>query len=238
MQKFEKIVDLSDIEMVSTKKFTKIAFPKEYNIAIVKSPTNCCEPGPLGLFSLAVGCCVLVAADLKWTNSTLILRAPWLFWVPGIAQLMAGVFEIFRKNVFGAFAFIIYGALWVGIAWGYVHIVFGDVDAHEELRHLGMICAGYVVFSVILLLSSLQLNTTFPFILSFILVALVSLTVHLFKGTSSIPAGIGLIGVGIFSFYTGAAVMLNVAAGGTVLSVGKPVFSWKDYINKKIKEKK
>ncbi|KAJ6241235.1 inner membrane protein yaah [Anaeramoeba flamelloides] len=212
---------------------TQIEFPESYKMTLQSIPTNVCEPGPLGLFSLAIGCCVLIAADFGWSNSGLLLRAPWLFWIPGVAQIIAGIFEIFRKNVFGSFAFVIYGALWCGIAWTYMHVLYAGVeDAHLELHHLGVICVGYEIFSMILFIASLGLNTTFPIILGFIQIALIALVSHIFWGTSGVPIAIGLLVVCVFSYYTGFAGFINTIAGGKVISTGGPFLDWKKYVYK------
>ncbi|KAJ3426358.1 inner membrane protein yaah [Anaeramoeba flamelloides] len=215
-----------------------VTFPETYEMAIVSVPSKVCNPGPIGLFSLCIGCCVLIGADMGWTSSTVLARAPWLFWIPGVAQIVAGVLELFANNVFGSFAFVIYGGLWCGLSWTYVHLAYVDMDdSHEELKHFGWICVGFLIFSLILLLASLQLNKTFPLILVSISIALISLIFHVFFGTSSIPTGLFLLFVAIFAYYTAYAIILNTYFQKQVLNVGKPLYSWADKLQKKLEKK-
>ncbi|KAJ3436007.1 inner membrane protein yaah [Anaeramoeba flamelloides] len=204
-----------------------ITFPKHYKMRIDSMTLPCCDPGPAGLFSLCIGCCILLAADFGITNSTLLLRVPWLFFVPGIAQLTSGILEVFRKNTFGSFAFVIYGALWCGLSWTYLHILYADVEEpHEDLKHFGVICIGYLIFSLILFIASLGINKTFPVILFFISFALLFLILNIFFGVSAIPVAIGLLIVAIFSYYTGFAFLFNQFFNRPVLNTGKPFVDW------------
>ena len=58
---------------------------------------------------------LLSAANAKWTRG---LGDGWLTYAlayGGIAQLLAGMWEFRRNNVFGATAFSSYGAFWLGL---------------------------------------------------------------------------------------------------------------------------
>ncbi|KAJ3432738.1 inner membrane protein yaah [Anaeramoeba flamelloides] len=233
---FSQLNDKSDIELdMKTNKGhmiqippSVIPFPDHYKMEMTALPKVNCDPGPLGLFSLCVGCCILIAADFGLTaESGILLRAPWLFMIPGIAQLTAGILEVFRKNVFGSFAFVIYGAFWCGLGWTYLQILYGGVDdSKKEMQHFGVICIGYLIFSIILFIGSLGLNVTFPIILGFISFALFMLIIHIFTGMTAIPSAIGLIVVAVAAAYTGYAIMLNTYAERTVLNVGGPIHKW------------
>ncbi|KAJ6236372.1 inner membrane protein yaah [Anaeramoeba flamelloides] len=233
---FSQLNDQSDIELeMKTQKGhmiqippSVIPFPDHYKMEITSVPKVNCDPGPVGLFSLCVGCCILIAADFGITaESGVLLRAPWLFWIPGIAQLVAGILEVFRKNTFGSFAFIIYGALWCGLGWTYMQILYGGVeDTKKEMQHFGIVCIGYLIFSIILFIGSLGLNVTFPIILGFISLALLMLVVHIFTGFTAIPVALGLLGVAIPAWYTAYAIMLNTYGERTILNVGKPIHKW------------
>ena len=86
-------------------------------------PTNVprCNTSPVGLFAFAmtVGLDALnVLRELlddnsKIDGSYLLIYSPYAFWVSGFLQLIVGINEISRNNIYGATAFLGFGCFWL-----------------------------------------------------------------------------------------------------------------------------
>jgi hypothetical protein len=67
------------------------------------------EPAALGLIGLAIAALVLSSTDLKMASGiTRSLMIPWVLFFGATAQLIAGLMEFRRNNVFGATVFSVY----------------------------------------------------------------------------------------------------------------------------------
>ena len=74
------------------------------------------EPAPIGLFGLAMGCLLLMFVDFGYTSGQLML-IPWIFLLPATLQLIAGIFDFLRHNIFGGTAFIGYAFFGMVFRW-------------------------------------------------------------------------------------------------------------------------
>jgi len=74
------------------------------------------DPGPLGLacFALTTFCLSMINAGLVVAESVYVVIALALVY-GGTAQVLAGMWEFKKNNVFGATAFTSYGAFWVSL---------------------------------------------------------------------------------------------------------------------------
>lgn len=178
------------------------------------------EPAALGLTGLAVAAFVLGAADLGFTSSLYkSLMIPWVCFFGATAQLIAGIMEFKRNNVFGSTVFTGYAMTMYTIALTVLIVVFYDIPF--DLSHYGFGLIAILVFSLIATAASLMVNTVFFSILIAVDLAVISLIFHYLNGTSAVPGGIFLFITSILSFYAAAAILLNTMAGKTILSLGK-----------------
>ena len=177
------------------------------------------EPAPLGLIGLAVAALVLGSADIGFTSAaSKSLIIPWVLFFGATAQLIAGLMEFKRNNVFGATVFSTYAMTMYAIVITLLITIFTGVTF--DISHYAFGLIGILVFSLIATIASLMTNKVFCSILIAVDLAVVFLIPHyLFKFTS-IPAGIFLIVTSIFSFYGSAAILLNAMAGKTLLPMG------------------
>ena len=194
---------------------------------------NLAEPSPLGLFGLALGCLLLIMVDFEATSGDALL-IPWLILLPGLLQFIAGVIDVVRNNIFGATAFIGYSFLWIGLGITKIMMEYCDKDTlpKPHIQHFGIVCVGYLIFSIVLCILSLGTNKTFLTILIFIIFAIFFLILHIFIDVQNVVVGIFLLGVCIASFYGFFAIFLAKMAGGEVLPLGKPLIDWKQYVKK------
>jgi len=128
------------------------------------------DPWPLGL-----ACFALTTFLLSLFNAGLLPAAgePIVLGVAlaygGVAQVLAGMWEFRKGNVFGATAFTSYGAFWLSF-WAFVTFYAADIpDAAARATAVGWYLIGWGLFTVILWVASLR--TTAALALLFTLLA-------------------------------------------------------------------
>lgn len=90
------------------------------------------DPAPLGLAAFALTTFVLSCVNAGWVPATV---EPVVFGLAlaygGVGQLLAGMWEFAKGNVFGATAFSSYGAFWISFWWltGHTDLSGAGADA-------------------------------------------------------------------------------------------------------------
>ncbi|SNR72109.1 acetate uptake transporter [Blastococcus mobilis] len=126
------------------------------------------DPAPLGL-----GCFALTTFLLSLFNAGLLPLEgePIVFGVAlaygGAIQVLAGMWEFRKGNVFGATAFTSYGAFWLSF-WAFVTFYAADIpDAGDRETVVGWYLISWGIFTVILWVAALR--TTAVLVLLFTL---------------------------------------------------------------------
>ncbi len=193
-------------------------------VDVKKLPVFAAEPAPLGLIGLAVAALVLGLHDIEWAaGGDKSLMIPWTLFLGATAQLIAGIVDFRRNNIFGATPFTPYSLLWYAVSFTLFITIF--TDAGVNLRHYAFGLIGFLIFSIILTFASLMTNKTLFAILIFIDLAILALVLHVLYETSAKPVGISLLCVSAFSFYGAAAALLNTMANKTILPLGKAIWT-------------
>jgi len=187
---------------------TESPIPREVTITNMLA-----EPAPLGLIGLAVAALVLGFTDLGWASaSDKSLMIPWTIFLGATAQLIAGLVDFKRNNIFGATAFTTYSLLWYSVSLTLMITIFTDVGF--DLTHYAH---G--------LTASTMTNKVLLVILTFIDLAILALVGHILWDWAAEIVGVFLLVVSALSFYGAAAVLINNMAGKVVLHMGEPL--WK-----------
>ena len=182
------------------------------------------EPAPLGLIGLAVAALVLGFTDLGWASSSdKSLMIPWTIFLGATAQLIAGIVDFRRNNIFGATAFTTYSLLWYSVSLTLIVTIF--TDATFDLTHYAHGLTGFLFFSLILTAASSMTNKVLLTILIFIDLAILALVGHILWDWGAEPVGVFLLIVSAHSFYGAAAVLINNMAGKVVLHMGDPIWT-------------
>lgn len=184
---------------------------------------NVAEPAVLGLIGLAVAALVLAGTDLGLTGPDKSLMIPWTIFLGATAQLIAGLLDYKRNNIFGATAFTTYSLLWYSVSLTLYITIFTDVGF--DIRHYAWGLIGFLGFSIILTIASFMTNKVFIGILIAIDLAIATLVLHILVGTPASVVGIFLLVVSFLSFYGALAILVNNMAGKTVFPVGEAM--WK-----------
>lgn len=182
------------------------------------------EPASLGLIGLAIAALVLSSSDLNMASGNArSLMIPWVLFFGATAQLIAGLMEFRRNNVFGATVFSVYAMTMYSIALTLIIIYFTNVQI--DITHYAYGLTGILVFSLIATAASVMTNKTFFAILLMVDLAVASLIPHYLLEISSIPAGLFLLLTSVLSFYGAAAILLNTLAGKQLLPLGKALWT-------------
>nr|MDO8083382.1 acetate uptake transporter [Candidatus Sigynarchaeum springense] len=200
--------------------------PVKSETVVKDLPMPVAEPAPLGLLGLAVAAIVLGLTDLGLFNGSKSLMIPWTIFLGATAQIIAGIMDFKRKNIFGATAFTGYALLWYTVSLTLIIVIFwGGVGF--DMKHYGYGMIGFLVFSIYMTIASLMTNKALVAIMLGIDVALATLIPNVLLGNAVFPpwpCGITLIYTSAASFYGAAGVLLNTMAGKTILPLGKAIW--------------
>jgi len=183
------------------------------------------EPAVLGLIGLAVAALVLASADLKFASGVeKSLMIPWVLMFGASAQLIAGVMEFKRNNVFGATVFSVYAMTMFSIALT-LFINNSTIVNKGDITYYAYGLIGILLFSLIATIASLMTNKILFGILIAVDLAVALLILHYLYEISSQPAGVFLLITSLLSFYGAAAIILNTMADKVILPLGKAIWS-------------
>lgn len=142
----------------------------------------------------------------------------------GAAQILAGIFEWKKNNLFGATAFISYGFFWLSLV---AIILLPKVDASFKSDETAMAAylAMWGLFTLGLFVASLRLNVAVQVIFATLTLLFFLLAIGDYSNAG--PAfrhftGFEGILCGFSACYTGLAQVLNETYGRTVLPLGIP----------------
>ncbi len=179
------------------------------------------DPAPLGLAAFALTTFLLSAANADLTRG----GDAWLGYAlayGGIAQLLAGMWEFRRNNVFGATAFSSYGAFWLGL-FAYVH--FAAPSSKGVPNDLGWILLAFAIFNTYMLIASTRVNSAVFAVFLTLEITEIVLAIGNFSSNTSIVKVGGWIGIitALAAWYASFAGLYNGMGGRRTLPVGRPM---------------
>jgi len=171
------------------------------------------NPGPLGLCGFALTTFVLSAINAKLLGGEHVLDVVVgiAFFYGGLAQLLAGMWEVKAGNTFGATAFSSYGAFWIAVG---SMIKFSLIPSKTAF---GWFLLGWTIFTAMLFICTLSMTSVLKVLFGFLLVTFALLTM----GEFGLGEQFGQIG-GYFGFAT-AFVAWYAALAGLLVSVNSKI---------------
>jgi uncharacterized protein len=179
------------------------------------------DPDPLGLFGFAfatllanVGALGVYSFNAMWLTTT--------FFLGGLIQLIAGLADYKRNNIFGATVFSFFGATWLGLgitAW----FVYLNVVPKTDPVSQGWFCALFVVFVGAMTGASLKLNKVLTSALLIFLMFELLQAIGSFTGVMLITKAGAVCGIisAVVAIYLATSDLWNRALGKIVLPVGQ-----------------
>ena len=192
------------------------------------SAASIADPGPLGLAAFALTTFLLSAANAHWMNGNGTTLA-WLGYAlayGGAAQLLAGMWEFRRGNVFAATAFSTYGGFWIGLFLWVQFVLPGAKTPGDAYHDEAWILLAFAIFNTYMLLMSAQVNlAVFGVFLTLGLTEIVLVIGNFTGGTGGISQIGGYLGVitAAVAWYTSAAGVSAGIGGKIRLPVGNPL---------------
>lgn len=179
------------------------------------------DPSPLGLggfalttFVLSLGNAQLIAAAAKPAFLGL------AFFYGGVAQLLAGMQEFKKNNVFGATAFSTYGGFWLSLATLELLQMIGVINWGDYGgQAVGVFLLGFTIFNTYMWLASFRVSGAVCGVFTALEITFILLVLAEFGFISSIPGGIMGIVTAIVAWYASAAGVINTVYKRTVLPV-------------------
>jgi uncharacterized protein len=176
------------------------------------------DPAPLGLgaFALTTGLLSLTNAGIMPAASEPVVLGVALAY-GGIAQMLAGMWEFRKGNVFGATVFTSYGAFWLSF-WAYVTFYAKDVPAEHHGVTAGWFLIMWAIFTTLMLVAALRTTAVLAGLFAIVAVALFLL------GFGAMGAHADLTRLG---GYVGLAAAVTAwylcLAGVTASTFGRPI---------------
>lgn len=178
------------------------------------------NPAPLGLCAFGMTTVLLNFHNAGFFEMNSMILAMGIFY-GGLAQVIAGVIEARKNNIFGLTAFTSYGFFWLSLVGLIVMPKLGWVAAPSK----GAMVAYLVIwglFTFLLFFGTLKLNRALQFVFASLTVLFFLLAAGDYTGNSSITHFAGYEGIicGASAIYTGIANLLNEVWGRKVLPIG------------------
>ena len=196
----------------------------ENDISKKTDSTNPAEPAALGLIGLAVAAFVIGSGYIGLTSGiNKLLMIPWILFFGASAQLIAGIMDFKRNNIFGATVFSVYSMTMFSISLTLFFTIFGGVQF--DITHYAFGLMAILIFSFIATIASLMTNKALFAILIVVDIAVMGLIPHYLFGFSSVIGGLFLFATSALSFYAAISILINSMAGKTIFPLGGAI--WK-----------
>jgi succinate-acetate transporter protein len=175
------------------------------------------NPGALGLAGFGFNTIILQLHNLGLMES-LVPLIYGFFW-GGVAQIIAGVIDARRGDIFGLTAFTSYGAFWLGISLYFLLQWNGTVTLDNQ--GLGWLFIIWGIFTAYMLVGTFKMSVMHIFVFG-TLTVLFSLLAAVFMGSLSPKiAGVEGLFCGAGAVYGSMAIIWNDKYGRRILPIGQ-----------------
>ena len=178
------------------------------------------DPGPLGLacFALTTFCLSMINAGIVDKAATIVVISLALVY-GGVTQILAGMWEFKKNNVFGATAFSSYGAFWISLGvfdlLGSLHLVTVPVQG------VWLFLLAWTIFTFYMWIGSFGTSRALVVTFTLLLIAFILLTIGAAGNATSHTLG-GYVGIltAVAAWYASAAGICNTVFGRVIFPVG------------------
>ena len=189
-------------------------------IVEVTTKDTSANPAPLGLMGFGMTTVLLSLHNAGlFTLGTMIL-AMGIFY-GGIAQIIAGVMEWKKNNIFGTTAFTSYGLFWLSLVGLIVMPKIGLGDAPESSAMAAYLFM-WGLFTAVMFIGTLKLNRALQFVFASLALLFFLLALGDITNSTIIKHLAGYEGIicGFSAIYTALAQVLNELYGRTIAPIG------------------
>jgi len=112
----------------------------------------------------------------------------------GVAQLLAGMWEFRKGNVFGATVFSAYGAFWLSF-WAYLTSYAEGIPAEHHGVAAGWYLVAWAVFTTLMLIAALRTTAVLALLFAVVDVVFVLLALGALTATPALTTAGGFLGI-------------------------------------------
>jgi succinate-acetate transporter protein len=153
------------------------------------------DPAPLGLGAFALTTFLLSLANADIMPAT---AEPVVFGVAlaygGIAQILAGMWEFRKSNVFGATVFTSYGAFWLSF-WAYATFYAAKIPAEQHGTAAGWFLIAWAIFTTLMLVGALRTTAGLALLFAVVTVTFFLLGFGALSASPSLTVMGGVLGI-------------------------------------------
>jgi uncharacterized protein len=177
------------------------------------------DPAPLGLAAFALTTFVLSFFNAGIINAA---GAPVVLGVAlaygGLAQLLAGMWELRNGNTFGGTAFTSFGAFWLSLAAYNVFFAHG-VPATAQGAALGVYLIGWAIFTTYMWIASFRTTAATMVVFLLLAITFALLGIGQWAGVHDLTKAGGWAGIAtaLAAWYASFAGVLNSTFGRVIL---------------------
>ncbi|MEO9051782.1 MAG: acetate uptake transporter, partial [Ginsengibacter sp.] len=186
-------------------------------ITIKDSTAN---PAPLGLLAFGLTTVLLNLHNAGIFEMNSMILAMGIFY-GGIAQIIAGIMEGKKNNIFGLVAFVSYGSFWLTLVALIVMPKLGWIAAASEPAMVSYLVM-WGIFTGLLFIGTLRISKSLQFVFATLTILFFLLALGDATGNEALKIFTGYEGIlcGASAIYTGIGILLNEVYCKTVLPLG------------------
>ena len=177
------------------------------------------NPAPLGLLGFGMTTVLLNLQNAQLIDMSVVIAAMG-FAAGGLAQVIAGVFELKRGNTFTGTAFTAYGCFW----WSLLFIWLNPGEMMDEADEMSMFfyLLLWGVFTLFMFIGSLRHSRATQIVFLTLAILFFGLAAGEFTGIEIVPQVAGYVGIfcGASAIYNAMGQMLKGEYGREVLPLG------------------
>lgn len=174
------------------------------------------NPGPLGLLGFGMTTLLLNLHNAAIIPLSIVIVAMG-FALGGAAQIIAGIMEFKKNNLFGATAFTVYGFFWWSLILIWIN-PFGSIQQADEIS-MGFYLLIWGIFTLAMFIGTLKHNRSTQVVFSTLTLLFFLLAIGDFTASSTITLIAGWVGIGCgaSAIYASLAQIINNEYGKTIL---------------------
>lgn len=179
--------------------------------------------GALGLGGFALSTFILNIVNAGLVDAATIgIVMPIAMLYGGLAQFMAGMWDVRRGDIFGATCFSSFGAFWMGLAL-FFFLKLAGVQAFVDVPPAGMavVFIAWGIFTGYATIASLKLSKAVTWVFVTLTILFFLLAIGEFSPVVHKIAGYEGILCSLIAWYTSAGILINTVHGRTVLPLGE-----------------
>ncbi len=179
--------------------------------------------GALGLGGFALSTFILNIVNAGWVDAkTIGIVMPVAMFYGGLAQFMAGMWDVKRGDTFGATCFSSFGAFWMGLAT-FFFLKLAGVAGFVDVTPAGVaiVLIAWGIFTAYATIASLKLPKAVTWVFITLTILFFLLAIGEFVPIVHTIAGYEGVLCALIAWYASAGILINTTHGKTILPLGE-----------------